>query len=165
MVNTRTLVTKALELRTKSGVKVRQPLAVLEVKGFTENDSYVITAENQQSCIDLVKDELNVHEVRMNESLESDLWLDTTITSELKAEGDAREFIRGVQELRKGAGLMPQDRVELIVETAAEGEAIINAAKDMITKTVGASELTFDVNSGDEIKVGDMVFRITLKKL
>ena len=37
--------------------------------------------------------------------------------------------------------------------------------KEMVMKIVGATALTFDVNSGDNLKVGTVVFRITLKKL
>jgi isoleucyl-tRNA synthetase len=41
--------------------------------------------------------------------------IDTTLTSELRAEGDARELQRAVQDLRKDAGLELDDRIELWV--------------------------------------------------
>jgi isoleucyl-tRNA synthetase len=42
--------------------------------------------------------------------------LDTALTDELRAEGDARELARAIQELRREAGLELDDRVELWVD-------------------------------------------------
>ncbi len=157
MARAREYVTLALEARTKAGIKVRQPLSALTLDGEIDPEFALIVA-----------DEVNVKSVNCLPGQPARVVLDTAITAALKAEGDAREFIRGVQDLRKGAGLRPQDRVELIVETDSTGEALLTAnasLKEMIMKTVGASELTLDVNSGDEIKVGDISFRVTLKKL
>jgi isoleucyl-tRNA synthetase len=42
--------------------------------------------------------------------------LDTALTDELRAEGDARELARAIQELRRDAGLELDDRIELWVE-------------------------------------------------
>ena len=40
--------------------------------------------------------------------------LDTELTPELRAEGDAREIARAVQDLRREAGLELDDRIELL---------------------------------------------------
>jgi isoleucyl-tRNA synthetase len=42
--------------------------------------------------------------------------LDTALTDELRAEGDARELARAIQELRRDAGMELDDRIELWVE-------------------------------------------------
>jgi isoleucyl-tRNA synthetase len=42
--------------------------------------------------------------------------LDTDLTDALRAEGDARELARAIQELRRDAGLRLDDRIELWVE-------------------------------------------------
>ena len=42
--------------------------------------------------------------------------IDTTLTPELRAEGDARELQRAVQDLRKEAGLELDDRIELWID-------------------------------------------------
>jgi isoleucyl-tRNA synthetase len=54
--------------------------------------------------------------------------IDTELTPELRAEGDARELQRAIQDLRKEAGLELDDRVELHVDGAAPGVAIHLAA-------------------------------------
>jgi isoleucyl-tRNA synthetase len=42
--------------------------------------------------------------------------LDTDLTEALRAEGDARELARAIQDLRRDAGLRLDDRIELWVE-------------------------------------------------
>ena len=44
--------------------------------------------------------------------------IDTELTPELRAEGDARELQRAIQDLRKEAGLALDDRIELHVAGA-----------------------------------------------
>jgi isoleucyl-tRNA synthetase len=47
--------------------------------------------------------------------------IDTTLSAELRAEGDARELQRAVQDLRKDAGLELDDRIVLWVDHGADG--------------------------------------------
>ena len=49
--------------------------------------------------------------------------LDTDLTADLLAEGDARELQRAIQDLRKDAGLELDDRILLHVEGLAQGVA------------------------------------------
>ncbi len=160
MIEIRRLTTLALEQRTKSKINLRQPLQTLKLKFDNPPADYLIP-----DLLSIIREELNVKEVVIDAALEGNVWLDTTITPELKQEGDVREFMRGVQEKRKQEGLLPHDRIELIIETVPAGESLLVAFADTIRKTVGATDLVFDVNSGDEIKAGEVVFRVTLKKL
>ncbi len=45
--------------------------------------------------------------------------IDTELTDELRAEGDARELQRAIQDLRRDAGLELADRIEVVVAPAA----------------------------------------------
>src|SRR3989344_1196066 len=96
MKEVRRIVSLALEARAKNNIKVRQPLASLRVK-FGINSHMV----------NLIKDEVNVKEVVFDKNLKDEVELDTNITPELKKEGDYREVLRRVQELRKEKGLQP----------------------------------------------------------
>ncbi len=100
MKEVRELARRGLELRAKAGVKVRQPLRELKLKKTKIRDARLL---------DILKDELNVKEVRVDKNLSDDVVLDTKITEELRRAGEAREFIRAVQELRKSANLKSQD--------------------------------------------------------
>jgi isoleucyl-tRNA synthetase len=64
--------------------------------------------------------------------------IDTTLTAELRAEGDARELQRAIQDLRKDAGLELDDRIELWVSgLAAEVAAFLDSvAAETLADTV-----------------------------
>lgn len=106
MEEVRKICSLALEARQKAGIKVRQPLQKLQV------ESGKLKAE----FLDLIKDEVNVKEV-----VQGDFMLDTTITDELKREGEERDVIRAVQDLRKVAGLSSHDAAVLVSADVAFG--------------------------------------------
>lgn len=148
MAATREIVTKSLEARTSAGIKVRQPVA--SVTGP------LISTEMQK----IILDEVNAKSYVVEGDQVS---IDTNITPELKQEGDSRDFIRVVQEMRKEKGLQPQDRINLLVQTTAEGETIIKAFESEIKRVVGADKITFSNVSGHEIKAGDHSFTIVIE--
>lgn len=154
MQGAREMVSLALEQRAKGKVKVRQPLSKLEVKSQIDPE-----------LIPVVTDEVNVKELALNEHLEELVQLHLEVTPELQAEGDAREFIRGVQAERKNMGLEPQDQVELIVQAADSAEAIVKQFQTEIAKTVGAVAIHFGDASGVELKAGEHEFTVEIKKV
>ncbi len=101
MIETRRLVSLALEARTKAGIKVRQPLASLKIKQSLAEE-----------FLALIRDEVNVKEIIFVDNLPTEVELDLTITPELKQEGELRELIREIQDLRKEKGLKPGDVVQ-----------------------------------------------------
>ncbi|MDC1205532.1 DUF5915 domain-containing protein, partial [Candidatus Pacebacteria bacterium] len=111
----------------------------------------------------LIKDEVNIKEVSFDDSIQNDVELDTTITPELKAEGDAREFIRSVQAMRKKADLQPDDRIVLTIQTSKEGEVFLRQFQDEIQKTAGATEIVFGDATGEVVKAGGHSFTVSLR--
>lgn len=107
MEEVRALVTAALDVRQKSGIKVRQPLSELKVKSEK--------LLHKQDLLQIIADEVNVKKVHIDNSMSDTVQLDTTITVELKEEGELRDLIREVQDLRKQAGLSPKDQAVLTV--------------------------------------------------
>lgn len=158
MVTTREVVSAALEARAKANVKVRQPLQTLSVK----ESSCVVTDD---AYTQIVLAEVNVKEVRHEGGVENDVELDTTITPELQAEGDSRDFMRAVQDLRKKTGLEAHDSVVLTVQASAEGEALVTAFADEIQKTVGATEIVFGRTEGVEVTAGEHSLTIGIIKV
>ena len=153
MHQVREVVTAALEARTKAGVKVRQPLGKLTIK-----------TELASEYLSVIADELNVKEVTVDVGLSELVELDVTITPELQTEGDAREFMRAVQDMRKQAGLEASDRITLTVQASDGGEAIIEAFKIEIQKTVGADDILFDRTEGTEITAGEHSLTVSIEK-
>lgn len=152
MQNLRDVVSIGLKERQKSGMPVRQPLAMLKVKNVNLQGEY----------LEILKDELNVKSVAMDNSIESEVWLDMNITPELKKEGDYRELLRAVQDMRKKEGLMPSDEVVITLSENAK-ELLENFIQDF-QKTVGAKDVKFAHNDGAEMQIGDLVFKIKIEK-
>ncbi len=132
MEEVRTLVSLALEERAKAGIKVRQPLATLSV--------IAPKLEGKTELLDIIKDEVNVKQVVIVRKLDTEatrVALDTEITPELKEEGEVRDFIRAIQDLRKKAGLEPADRITLSL--TPDLAKLYAAHKDEINQVVGAT--------------------------
>lgn len=118
MATTRKIVSQALEARSRANIKIRQPLASLSVNlsGAYE---------------DLIKDEVNVKRVS-DEKIEG-VKLDTNLTPELIEEGEVREIIRSIQEMRKEANLRPSDVYK--VSVAEDKRALYEKYKELIVRT------------------------------
>jgi isoleucyl-tRNA synthetase len=104
MEKARGVVTKALELRQKSGHKVRQPLASLTIPNKFSRELLLI-----------ISDEVNVKEIIISEG---EMKLDTNLTPQLIEEGKVRDVIRTIQDWRKESNLTPGEKVTYSVPEA-----------------------------------------------
>ena len=69
--------------------------------------------------------------------------LDVTITAELEAEGNAREFVNRIQKIRKDSGFELTDRIE-VTATAVDGlKDSLAQFKDYICAEILADKLEF----------------------
>ena len=131
MTAARRVVSLGLLAREKAKIRVRQPLASVDVIGVSL----------PPAMTDIIKDELNVKRVAYIE-VPADytpekyppsgrpfvaineggitVGLDTEITDELRAEGMARELVRAVQNLRKKSGLEVADRIRLTISPSGD---------------------------------------------
>ncbi|MFA6177823.1 MAG: class I tRNA ligase family protein [Candidatus Paceibacterota bacterium] len=145
----RDVVTKGLEFRQKAGIKIRQPLQSFSFES-TDLDEYSF----------LIKDELNVKEI-----INGELMLDTNITPELKQEGDYRELVRALQDMRKNQGLTPSDIINISFETDKSGRELIEKFETEMKKTVLISKIAFENNDGEEVKIDSLVFKVKIDKI
>ncbi|MFA6269613.1 MAG: class I tRNA ligase family protein [Candidatus Paceibacterota bacterium] len=155
MAEVRSVVSLALEKRMTANIKVRQPLSKLKIKDLKLKD--------KEEYLDLIKDEINIKEIIFDENLEQELELDTEITPELQKEGNARGFIRAIQELRKNKNLVPSDTVELLVETDGTGKEFLNSMASEIKKPTNVSNFVFENNDGEQIEIENMTFKICIQ--
>lgn len=146
MKNTRAVVSLALGIRAEKGVRVRQTLNTLHVESTLENWDYYN---------DLVSDEVNVKNVTVvtvqkdknfnNLPMLSDndfkVYLDTTLTKELEVEGNAREMVRKIQDLRKEAKLEVMDKVLVTYEDTLLNRDSAKEFKEYIMQKVQATSL------------------------
>ena len=138
----RKLVSQALEARDKAGIKVRQPLNNIQL-------SAVSFQKINEELLQIMKDEVNVKEVVADQNLkEEEVRLDTTITDELREEGQVREFVRAIQNARKEAGLTPRDKVKVSYGPEID-ENILSKYRDEILNATNAVKFL----KGDKISV------------
>ena len=153
MSRTRQIITDALALRmqksdTEDQIKIRQPLSQLTYDGDQLDEFYE----------QIIADEVNVKAVKHGDKL----FLDKTLTPELREEGRAREIIRAVQAARKHAGLRQDDQIKLSLSCD-----LPKAHEALIKSEVGATEINTTANyAHDEIaKISGDNVTISLEKI
>jgi isoleucyl-tRNA synthetase len=171
MKKVREVVTLGLEARQKAGLKVRQALNKLRIKNYELEIKYT----------ELIKEELNVKEIVLDKNIETEVLLDVEITEDLKQEGDYRELVRALQDMRKKMGLTPSDVVSVIFETSEDGKKLIQKFEADMKKTVLVSKMEFKENDGEaksneigspdasteafrEVKIDGLVFHVKIMK-
>lgn len=116
MKKVRKIVELGFIIRNKAEIKVRQPLLEILVKGADD-----ILSDNK--LVELILDELNVENVKsgfkktmknkwINEKENGlEVSLNIKLTTDLKEKGIVRDIIRLVQQLRKKADLLPNQKI------------------------------------------------------
>ena len=144
MKQVRGIVTMGLEARQKAGIPVRQPLASLKLK--------VESGKLKAEYLELIKEELNVKEVIVGDEFS----LDTNITPALRAEGEYREFMRGLQDRRKKLGLKPGDKMPLTILEIYKKYKIYPRLQAHMLRVSAVASLICD-NFSKPINKGDIV--------
>jgi isoleucyl-tRNA synthetase len=159
MEEVRRIVSLALEARSDTNIRVRQPLASLKVKNT------IPALKGSPEILQLIKDEVNVKRVIFDDGIKSEVEIDCNITDELKREGQMRELMRRIQDLRKKQKLTPRDLAVLQYETDDRGEKLIKTFADDIRKVSILSSLErvgLDEDA-EKATVDDIVFKLLLK--
>ena len=124
----REVVNLGQSIRVENGLRVRQPLAELEVNIDAEEDS---KKEIEPWMKELIADELNIKVVQEDDKpAQTASWIykesadkkvqisiNVELTEDLKREGLLREIVRSIQAERKKAGLKLEDKIDLEVTT------------------------------------------------
>ncbi len=121
-----------LEARMSAKINVRQPLASLSVRDAKFSNL-------SHDMVELIKDEVNVKSVVLAASQEKEAVLDLNLTPELKEEGELRELLRKIQDMRKEKGLSVGDRAVLVA--THDLKALIEKNEDKIKATTNLSAI------------------------
>lgn len=131
----RTINSLALAQRSKAGMKVRQPLSLLQIKkGILKKNDILI---------ELIKDEVNVKKVEISSEIADDVLLDTNLTDELIEEGFMRELVRRVQDSRKTAKLTKKDKIRVQISGTEKIETLVKEWQDFFLFESGALGVDF----------------------
>ena len=92
--------------------------------------------------------------------------LDTTITGKLKQEGNAREFVNRIQNIRKDNGFELTDRILVHVFAGKEISTSLIEFKNYICAEILADDIYFlpELQDGIEIDVNDSLLKVRVNK-
>ncbi|MBD3363385.1 class I tRNA ligase family protein [Candidatus Dojkabacteria bacterium] len=179
METVRAICALGQSLRVENGLKVRQPLAKIEVSVDREVEE---EREIQTWMKKIIKKELNVKEVveilRADEQLKGNnfvsatdqkakikITMDLNLTEELKEEGLYREIVRNIQSHRKKQGLKFGEKVGItIYSKSKEINKCMEKHEKELKKDVTLSDLIIGKNDGKEIKINGESTKIKINK-
>lgn len=156
MENIREIVNLALAERSKQGIKVRQALSSLSVKELKID---------KEELIELIKEEINVKGIKEDRGISEEVELDTTITPELREEGNVREIIRQIQQMRKDNGFIPEDRIDVYYAQSDFFDTILERNKEHILSEVLANEFISSAEDLKEINIDENKIYLNIKKI
>jgi isoleucyl-tRNA synthetase len=92
--------------------------------------------------------------------------LDINLTPQLLAEGNAREFVNKVQNLRKDKDFNVTDRILVEINKVDKFADALNLYKDYICNEILAEQITVNdsLDQYDEIDVNETMIKVNLKK-
>ncbi len=142
----RDAASEVLAQRASAQIKVRQPLATLSCKRKKLTGTYA------SQLITLLQDEVNVKRIVFGVSQEEDFVLDTTLSEDLKDEGDIREFIRFVQGLRQDAGYAFHDEITLHIQGHHDVISFLKNHERILKKEVHAVAFVYEPGTSVDAK-------------
>jgi isoleucyl-tRNA synthetase len=91
--------------------------------------------------------------------------LDTEVTGELSREGDVRDLVRGVQNLRKEMGLAVTDRIRLCLFGSDRLKAAWEDFAEYVAAETLATEMLWEkAAGGQEVEAGDETWLVKIEK-
>jgi len=126
------VIEKGLAQRDKIKVGLKWPLS----RVIIQND-VVFSKEMEE----IIRTQLNVKKVEWKKGDEVEVQFDEKITSELEAEGYARELSRQVQEFRKKLNLNKRAKVNLRISVDADFKKTLEKNLEMVKDRTNAKEL------------------------
>ena len=120
----------------------------------------IITAEDME----VSTDDIPGYEVAVKGQLT--VALDITITGDLRKEGEAREFVNRIQNIRKDNGFNLTDRIDVSVLENGGLQPSLIQYKDYICAEILADSLAFlpALDTGIEIEVNDISLKVNVLK-
>ena len=156
MQTVRDICTAGKAERQRLNIPIRQPLNRLDMPQGLPIE-----------YVEIIKSELNVKSLNYTLKAETGIYkigFDSEITPGLKQEGNYRELVRALQDMRKKMELTPSDVIAIAFETNDMGKALIGKFEADIKKTVLVSKIEFKANDGQEIKIDELVFKVKIDK-
>ena len=141
---TRDIVSSALSIRVEKGIKIRQPLGNLYVKFKKEEvlDFYKYLVSDEVNVKNVLVVTNVMENVEFSDNNDFTVYLDTSITEDLRIEGLARDMVRIMQDLRKEQGLNVADRINATYEDTEDNRKVLELFGNDVKQKILANDIT-----------------------
>jgi isoleucyl-tRNA synthetase len=143
----------------------RQQIAELEKNGTARLELSTMGFELSTNDVEIIAEDIPGWSVASKGNLT--VALDITINGDLKKEGDAREFVNRVQNIRKENGFELTDRIFVQVQDVPELKDSLNQFKNYICAEILADNLDWTpelTGNVSEIDVNDVLLKVSVTK-
>jgi isoleucyl-tRNA synthetase len=146
-----------------------ETLSQAEIQGLLEGA--VLSIEAAGRTVEITAEKLDIRrnekaKLRVLNEGTLTVGLDTEITAELSKEGDVRDLIRGVQNMRKEAGLAVTDRIRLTLSGSGRLKAAWDSFSDLAASETLAKETEWAAVEGQQpLEAGDETWLVKIEKL
>ncbi len=142
----------------------QQQIAELEKNGSISLQLSTINVDISTNDVEIIAEDIPGWSVASKAYLT--VALDITITPELKKEGDAREFVNRIQNIRKESGFELTDRIFVQVQDVPELKGSLNDYKNYICAEILADSLDWLplIEQGTDIEVNDISLKVSVNK-
>lgn len=162
-------------LGTRMGARMKAVSAAIgnfsqvDIATIEKEGRFALNIDNEQiiielSDVDIVAEDIPGWSVAGKGSLT--VALDITLTEELKQEGDAREFVNRVQNIRKESGFELTDRIFVTVLDTTGLKPSIIKYNDYICREILADTIDWasEIADGTEIEINDSLLKVVVNK-
>ena len=132
MKNVLKIIEAGLRERDKVQIGLKWPLAKAKI---------VFDKNLDKEFLEIIKGQLNIKKIEIKKGKKFSVELDTKITTELEAEGYAREISRQIQSFRKELGLEKKDKVDTIIIVDDDFKKILEDKKSFIEERTNSKKL------------------------
>jgi isoleucyl-tRNA synthetase len=139
-------------------------IAEIEKNGFFELELKTEKLKLEASYVEIIAEDIPGWSVASKGNLT--VALDISLSDELKMEGNAREFVNRIQNIRKDKGFELTDRIFVSVLDNTALKPSINTFKNYICAEILADNLIWvpEINDGTEIEVNDNLLKVSVNK-
>jgi isoleucyl-tRNA synthetase len=162
-------------LGTRMGAKMKAVSAAIggfsqvDISAIEKEGKFVLSIDGEPVTIelgdvDIVAEDIPGWSVANKGSLT--VALDITLTEELKQEGEAREFVNRVQNIRKESGFELTDRIFVNVLESQELKPSIIKYNDYICREILADSIDWvpQMEEGTEIEINEILLKVVVNK-
>jgi len=142
----------------------QQQITALEKNGSIELELKTGSFKLETGEVEIIAEDIPGWSVASKGNLT--VALDISLSDDLKMEGDAREFVNRVQNIRKDKGFELTDRIFVNVLDNTSLKPSINTFKNYICAEILADNLDWvpEIKDGTEIEVNDNLLKVSVNK-